>query len=388
MSTNSAKQTTTAAAPQGLKPHRRIKLGIDVHWQQYTVVRQIDDAVPQPPQRFTPEAFVAWAARQCQLADAVHSCYEAGAFGYVLHRRLERLGVHNVVVRPRNWDEYGRKVKTDRRDALALVGCLDRFLAGNRQALTVIRIPGVEEERRRSVARQRESFGHERVRLAAQALSAARYYRYDLPAGWWRPKRFATTCTMLPEFLQQLLAPWQALLVAIEQRWEARTQALEAAQTRKLPTGLGAMTAEVLEREIGDWQRFQNRRQIASYTGLVPSEASSGGCERRGAITKHGNPRVRHLLIETVWRLYQFQPDYHAIRRRADALRTARAHRNSAAKKKLTVAIARQFAVDWWRRRTGRTTPEKLGLQMSWPAAYVSRKQALAASPTTTSQMT
>ena len=42
----------------------------------------------------------------------------------------------------------------------------------------------------------------------------------------------------------------------------------------------------------------------------------------------------------------------------------------------LAVGLARQFIVDWWRIRTGKTTPEKLGLQMSWPAAYVLRGKA------------
>ena len=115
---------TTVA--QGVKPHRVIKLGVDVHWREYVVVRQIDGLSPQPAQRCAPEPFVARVAKQVQQADVVHGCYEAGPFGFVLHRRLVGLGVKSLVVRPRNWDEYGQKVKTDRRDALALVSCLDR----------------------------------------------------------------------------------------------------------------------------------------------------------------------------------------------------------------------------------------------------------------------
>ena len=99
------------SAPQGVKPHRLIKLGVDVHLREYVVARQIDGTAPQPAQRFTPEAFVAWAAKQVQQADVVHCCYEAGPFGFGLHRRLLRFGVKNLVVRPRNWDEYGKKVK-------------------------------------------------------------------------------------------------------------------------------------------------------------------------------------------------------------------------------------------------------------------------------------
>jgi len=50
---------------------------------------------------------------------------------------------------------------------------------------------------------------------------------------------------------------------------------------------------------------------------------------------------------------------------------------DKATRKKLCVGLARQFIVDHSQRnRTGRTTPEKLGLQMSWPAAYVLRGKA------------
>jgi len=35
-------------APQGVKPHRLIKLGVDVHWREHVVVRQIDGTAPQP----------------------------------------------------------------------------------------------------------------------------------------------------------------------------------------------------------------------------------------------------------------------------------------------------------------------------------------------------
>lgn len=379
MNNYDSQNTSTATAPQGVKSYRLIKLGVDAHWQQYVVVRQIDGASPQPPQRFTPEEFVAWAKKQIKLADEVHCCYEAGPFGFVLHKRLVALGVKNVVVRPRNWDEYGKKVKTDRRDALALVSCLDRYLAGNRAALTVIRVPTDAEERARSDSRQRGQLLAERKRLAAQGLSTARYYGHDLPDEWWRPKVFDILRHAWPEDLGPLLERAQRVLAVVNAELEALTAHVESAQATELPTGLGALTAQVLDREIGDWERFDNRRQVASYTGLVPSEDSSGERRFRGSITKHGNPRVRHTLIEASWRLPQFQPDYKAVKQRRAAIDEARRKNNKAAKKKLAVGLARQFVVDWWRVRTGRTTPEKLGLQMSWPAAYVLRGKAPAA---------
>jgi len=366
---------TASAVPSG-KPHRVIKLGVDVHWREHVVVRQIDGTSPQPAQRFAPEAFVAWVAKQAQQADVVHCCYEAGPFGFVLHRRLVGLGVKSLVVRPRNWDEYGKKVKTDRRDALALVSCLDRYVAGNTEALTSIRVPTENEERARSVSRQREQLLEHRKRLAAQGLSCARYYGHDLPDEWWRAKKFELLQAELPEFLVGLLASVQRIALLVHAELEAHSAEVESAQTQELPTGLGALTAQILDREIGDWGRFKNRRQVASYTGLVPSEHSSGERRQRGAITKHGNPRVRHILIEASWRLQQFQPDYRPLKSRQGALDTAKRKGDKPARKKLCVALARQFIVDWWRIRTGRTTPAKLGLQMSWPAAYVLRGKA------------
>jgi len=114
------------SAESGACAHRAIKLGIDVHLDRSGVVRQIDGGAPQPPQRFSPVEFLEWAKKQTELADQVYSCYEAGPFGYRLHRKLTGGKITHYVVRPRDWDEYGKKVKTDPRDAKQLVLSLDR----------------------------------------------------------------------------------------------------------------------------------------------------------------------------------------------------------------------------------------------------------------------
>jgi hypothetical protein len=68
------------------------------------------------------------------------------------------------------------------------------------------------------------------------------------------------------------------------------------------------------------------------------------------------NPCIRTLLLETVWRLARWQPDYKPVRALAEGII------RGAARKKLAVAAARKLAVDIWRLATGKTTPEKLGL--------------------------
>src|ERR1700720_3780289 len=101
------KNTNTHASSTTQSPNKakNIKLGIDVHADSYRVVRQIDHATPQPAQKFTPKEFLSWAKKQLEQAEAVHSCYEAGPFGYGLHRALLAMGIGNVVIRPQNWDE-------------------------------------------------------------------------------------------------------------------------------------------------------------------------------------------------------------------------------------------------------------------------------------------
>ena len=75
------------------------------------MVRIIDGGTPQPPQRFEPSQFMLWVAKQLTLAEKVFTCYEAGPFGYSLHRKLQKLGATNYVVRPKDWDEYGKRTK-------------------------------------------------------------------------------------------------------------------------------------------------------------------------------------------------------------------------------------------------------------------------------------
>jgi transposase len=123
------------------------------------------------------------------------------------------------------------------------------------------------------------------------------------------------------------------------------------------------MTSVIIDREIGDWRRFNNRRQIASYTGLCPGEYSSGHTHLQSCVTKHGNPRLRAALVELAWRLVRFQPNYKRVRKWKARLSKG-ALTTGGARKKAIVALARQLAVDLWRIRTGRLTEEQLGLEI------------------------
>jgi transposase len=125
------------------------------------------------------------------------------------------------------------------------------------------------------------------------------------------------------------------------------------------------LTYEVVEREVADWNRFQNRRQVGSYTGLCGGVSASGKTTRLLPITKHGNVRLRTALIELAWRLVIWQRDCKLVRKWWPVLSQLKATKG--ARKKAIVAIARQMAVDLWRWRTGRMKPEDFGWTMVEP---------------------
>jgi transposase len=195
--------------------------------------------------------------------------------------------------------------------------------------------------------------------LAAQGRSHALYYGAHLVGEWWVAAVWKELA--LPPILVELLEPLRRLIAAIEQELKAQTQAIIATAPAGLPIGLGPLTYEILEREIGDWGRFENRRQVASYTGMCPKEDSSDQHRFQGSINKHGNPRVRSVLVEASWRLVQFQPNYKPVAKWWPVLTNPKT--TKAKRKQIVVAIGRQFSVDWWRVRTQRCQAADLGLQ-------------------------
>jgi transposase len=336
-----------------------IKLGIDAHQHFYVVVMQEGGSNPKPPQRFTKEGFLHWAAKLKLPGRQVHAVYEACGFGFGLQRQLAALGIECQVVCPQKLDEHNRRVKTDSLDAKALCAKLDRFVEGNRDALALVRVPSEEEEQLRAIHRQREQLVKTRKRLEAQGRSLMVNHGIEPVQNWWKLRTFAAL--PVPGWMKELLGNSQPILLALQEKIRALTVQLQAAAEPNQPRGLGALTSVVIDREMGNWHRFNNRRQVGSYTGLCPGEHSSGNTRLQSCVTKHGNPRLRAALVELAWRLVRFQPNYKPVLKWKEILRRG-ALATGAARKKAIVAVARQLAVDLWRIRTGRVKAEELGL--------------------------
>jgi transposase len=339
-----------------------IKLGIDVHQEFYVVVVQEGGGNPKPAQRFKKEAFLCWAAKLKQKSGGeIHAVYEACGFGFGLQRQLMALGITCHVACPQKLDERNKRVKTDGLDAKALCLRLDRFVEGNREALALVRVPSEEEEQLRAIHRQREQLVKARKQLEAQGRSLMVNHGIEPVQRWWKPRAFAVLA--VPEWMKELLKNSQPVLLALEEKIRALTVQLQGAAAPGQPRGLGLMTSVVIDREIGNWHRFANRRQVGSYTGLCSGEYSSGQTRLQTCVTKHGNPRLRAALVELAWRLVRFQPRYKAVKKWRRTLAKG-ALATGAARKKAIVAVARQLAVDLWRIRTGRLNPDQLGLSI------------------------
>ncbi|SFU21480.1 Transposase [Mesorhizobium sp. YR577] len=105
--------------------------------------------------------------------DHVHFCYEAGPTGYGLHRLIKSLGHDCMVVAPSLIPRKpGDRVKTNRRDALALARLLR---AGE---LTPVWVPDEGHEAMRDLVRAR-SAAVETLRVHRQQVSAFMLERLD-----------------------------------------------------------------------------------------------------------------------------------------------------------------------------------------------------------------
>jgi transposase len=332
-----------------------VKLGVDVHARDVVVCVQLDGSLPQRPQKMTGEQLVGVADALVKAGRKVHVCQETGPCGFGLHRRLLEVGAESLVVVATALAD-GRQQKTDGLDAGALTDKLDRYLRGNTKAFSVIRVPTPEQERDRARGRLRDQLKRSRHEWEARGRGLLLAQGHHVKGPWWRQANWTQLRADLPEWLVEELEVMRTVIEKLDTQEQARRAQLQAAAPKTLPKAIGALTWVLLLREICDWKRFKNRRQVASYTGLCPGGYQSGTTQRDGHINRHGNPRVRHLLIELVWRLARWQPDYPPVRKLVEG--TAR----GAARRKLAVAAARRLAVDLWRLATGQTTAERLHL--------------------------
>jgi len=235
--------------------------------------------------------------------------YEAGPCGYGLYRYLTGKGLGCHVVAPSLIPRRpGDRIKTDRRDAVALARLLR---SGD---LTAVYVPRVEDEAIRDLCRARDA-ARVTLKAAKQRLKSfllRQGHHYVGRADWSDAHRRYLSKVVCPTPAQQIV--FQESLHAVDEQVERlerlETELLEAApawrlfpvvQALQALRGVQSIVAITVVAEIGDLTRFTSPRQLAAFVGLIPSEHSSGDTRRQGGITKTGNGRARRALTEAAW---------------------------------------------------------------------------------------
>lgn len=305
----------------------------------------------------------------------VVSCYEAGRDGFWLHRALLARGIENQVVDSSSIEvnRRARRAKTDRLDAQQLLQQLGRWLAGERRALSVVRVPEPQAEdqrwlhRSRGHAQAQQTRESNRIRglLATQGIVIGRMSQA-------KPERLAQRMTgdgrpLAEGFKAMLAQAW-----ASYEHHHKQVLALEAAQLKQVQEqaevgagpqammalfmklkGIGLLSAWPLVMEIFAWRHYRNRRQLGASVGLAPSPYHSGDSAREQGISKAGNRRIRALMIELAWSWLRYQPD--------SALSKwfhTRFGGNLRSRKVGIVALARKLLIDLWRMTLTGAVPE------------------------------
>jgi transposase len=314
------------------------------------------------------------AERRVEVSVEVVAIQEAGLDGFWVHRLLENNGIESHVVDAASIavDRRHRRVKTDAIDGETLLRTLMAWARGERRVCSMVRPPSPAEEDRRRLTRERGTLLKERIQHTNRIkglLSGQGITDYD-PLGKNRHARLDALKTgdgrALPERLKleiqreiQRLDLVNAQNATVERERDAlvkttvEADAQNAAAVLSRLKGIGAEFSSLIWLEAL-FRSFANRRQIAAYAGLAPSPWQSGSTDRDQGISKAGNRRLRHTMIELAWFWLRHQPD--------SALSVwFRAHVGQArgrARRIAIVALARKLLVALWRYATQGVVPE------------------------------
>ena len=235
------------------------------------------------------------------------------------------------------------RVKTDRREPRRLAG-LHR--AGE---LTSIAVPTPAQEAVRDLCRTRgdmvQDLTRARNRLSGFLLRHSSVWR---GGSTWTDRHYRWPAGV--QFEDPALASTYGHYLATVRLRDTALEAVEADlvpwcdrdpfadQVARLAAyrGVTRLGGLCLAAEVFDWRRFPRARPFMSFTGLVPSENSTGNTQHRGHITRAGNAHLRGQLCEAAWS-YQHRPSIGAgIRQRQTGVSPATAARSWAAQVRLS----------------------------------------------------
>ena len=120
--------------------------------------------------------------------------------------------------------------------------------------------------------------------------------------------------------------------------------------------GVGPLLAAVIAAESGPISRFQSAKAYAKYTGMVPSDRSTGGRTIHGSMTREGSRYLRWALVQAVVGCMRSSRELGSGARGAVARWVDAKEKRLGSRKKARVAAARKLSTSiWWLARRPET---------------------------------
>src|SRR3990167_10967042 len=289
-----------------------VYVGLDVHKKTYSCVSICDGEVVKRDTMPADHGLLLRYLKNTFAGTAsIKTAYEAGFSGFCLHRYLIENGIDSIVVHPGSIEVSSRnRVKTDKRDALKIATQLS---VGR---LHGIFVPSSEQEDQRNATRLRLNMVKLRHQIGSEFK--ALLFTHNLIAGdddtqlsqtWILKKLSVIESGNYPRYfkysINQYAQQWEQLNARLKEITKVLKQQseenMDLQQIYESVPGIGPINGRVLANELGDMKQFHSEKRLFSYTGLTPSEHSSGEHTRLGHITRQGNPILRGILIEAAW---------------------------------------------------------------------------------------
>jgi transposase len=195
-----------------------------------------------------------------------------------------------------------RTVKNDRNDAEAIA------TAARQGNMRFVPVKDIDQQARLSWHRVREGYKAESLAIGNRLRGLLAEFgivvaKSDLALRRTLPE--LDQYTALPDEFRELIgsvaAHWAQVRTAIDAcdaRIDAHARMDERCVRLRAIVGIGPITADAVIATLGSAKDFRNGRQLAAWLGLVPTQCSSGGHARLGAISCRGDAYLRTLLIQ------------------------------------------------------------------------------------------
>lgn len=228
---------------------------------------------------------------------------EACGSSHYWARELRQLGHEVRLIAPQFVKPYVKSGKNDANDAEAICE------AASRPTMRYVTVKSAEQQASQSVHRIRSRL----IRARTALLNEIRGLLGEFGRVAARPG-IASTRALLQQALDEsdkLPGELNEMLLLLQdelQQQDRRVKQLDEMLQRQVAAdervqrllkieGVGPISATAIVASVGDARQFRSARQFAAWLGLVPSQHSSGGKERLGAISKKGDSYLRMLVI-------------------------------------------------------------------------------------------